>query len=151
MMPRALRFLALTALFAVTGLAAMLVLFSVETAIGELPYWGLHQLGRRLIWFWLILAHAPLRGLVSPLAWISVSGALYLLGREPLQTSAVWRTVRAALGLSLGLCALVPTSRWRRLCLGPRARSSGRCSRLPSTCTASWLPGCSAAWSAARR
>ncbi len=77
MMLRALRFLGLTALFTVTASAALLLFISVGMVIGELSYWGLHQLGKRLIWSWLILAHVPIRVFAPELAWIAAAGALY--------------------------------------------------------------------------
>lgn len=107
MMLRALRFLGLTALFTVTASAALLLFISVGMVIGELSYWGLRQLGKRLIWSWLILAHVPIRVFAPELAWIAAAGALYLVGREPVSSGAGWRTVRASVGLTLGFYALV--------------------------------------------
>jgi hypothetical protein len=76
---RVLRFPGLTALFTVTVCAALLLSMSVGMLIAEWAGWGLHEIGNRLVWSWLAVAHAPFGLLMAVLAWIAAAGALYIL------------------------------------------------------------------------
>ena len=116
-MSRVLRFLGLAALFAVTTCVVVLLSTLVAMIIHEWADWGLHQLGHRVVESLRILAFARL-SLLVPVIWIAAAALLYLVALGPATGGTPWRTLGAAVGLSLGWYALLNVERLLSPALG---------------------------------
>jgi hypothetical protein len=119
MMSRILRVLGLTALFTVTTCAVLLLIMLLGGFLHDWNLgWGFHRSGQRLVSYLQLFAYATRSSaFAAPPIWITAAGALYLLAQGAVSSGAIWRTVRASIGLTLGWFALafVERSLWPAL------------------------------------